>query len=506
MFNRTYEGRGINGGGITEGDNYGYDELYRLTTFERDVPAADLGNLGQGQQAELRQYEIDGVQNWQELIVDGQSTTIQANSVNEYTDFGADQPTYDGRGNMITSGGTPNITYRYDFLNRLREVEDVGASKKLEYVYDAHGRRVAVRRTGATPIPEIPDNTEFVYDGIQVIEERAVMQGGLARRFVMGRSLDEPVRLDVDGFYPGTGSSFYYQQNPLGSVMAIGDGATGAVVERYGYDAYGMPVVQDSLGAPVWSSTSLFGNPYVFMARRYEPAVGPLMHYRSRTYDPAIGRFLQRDTVGIWADSLNLGSGLAYVGCNPVNFFDPLGQTGQAGAAAAAAGAAMVDGPIPIGDIVGVGILICAAVTADSAPAPDIVIPASRRTTNPSGSRDGGTRRAERTEPETAPKEIGGPKKGTRTTEKTGEPKTAEDQYRHIADKQKLCRRSIDSIKKSKQNADQALRPHNLPGGSAGGVQGSGGSGGYFGSGVIEPSIEPGPTVQPWDAPGPGSV
>ena len=503
MFNRTYEGRGINGGGVTEGDNYGYDELYRLTTFERDVPAADLGNLGQGQQGELRQYEIDGVQNWQKLIVDGQATTIQANSVNEYTNFGGDTPTYDGRGNMITSGGTPNITYRYDFLNRLREVEDVGASKKLEYVYDAHGRRVAVRRTGVTPIPEIPDNTEFVYDGIQVIEERAIMQGGLARRFVMGRSLDEPVRLDVDGFYPGTGSSFYYQQNPLGSVMAIGDGATGAVVERYGYDAYGMPVVQDGLGMPVLGSASLFGNPYMFTARRHEAAIGELIYYRSRFYDPDIGRFLQRDTVGIWADLLNLGSGLAYVGCNPVNFFDPLGQTGQAGAAAAAAGAAMVDGPIPIGDIVGVGILIYAAVTAESAPAPDIVVPASRRTTNPSGSRDGGTRRAERTETETAPKEIGGPKKGGRNTNPDGSKKTETENLDQISAAQARCRRFIESISKSAQNAEQSNRPHNLSsaagaalGGSEGGVRPAGHS--FAESGKLLPSVTPGSSPLPW--------
>ena len=327
MFNRTYEGRGINGGGVTEGDNYGYDELYRLTTFERDVPAADLGNLGQGQQGELRQYEIDGVQNWQKLIVDGQATTIQANSVNEYTDFGADQPTYDGRGNMITSGGAPNITYRYDFLNRLREVEDVGASKKLEYVYDAHGRRVAVRRTGATPIPEIPDNTEFVYDGIQVIEERAVMQGGLARRFVMGRSLDEPVRMDVDDFYPNVGQSYYYQQSTQGNVVALSD-SSGPIVERLTYDAYGMPQFADAQGAVQPVSSSAVANPYLFTARRFEGKVDQLYYYRARFYRPGMGRFCTRDPIGLWGDRSNVGNGYCYVGNRPANTGDPLGLHG----------------------------------------------------------------------------------------------------------------------------------------------------------------------------------
>ena len=51
MHNRLYEGRTIDvGSGVlaADGDNYVYDDIYRLTTFERDVPAADLGVPGLG--------------------------------------------------------------------------------------------------------------------------------------------------------------------------------------------------------------------------------------------------------------------------------------------------------------------------------------------------------------------------------------------------------------------------------------------------------------------------
>ncbi|WP_434148016.1 RHS repeat-associated core domain-containing protein [Methylocaldum gracile subsp. desertum] len=52
-----------------------------------------------------------------------------------------------------------------------------------------------------------------------------------------------------------------------------------------------------------------------------EPDATGLIYYRARYYDPAIGRFTQRDPAG-FADGLNL---YAYVGNNPVSFTDPLG-------------------------------------------------------------------------------------------------------------------------------------------------------------------------------------
>jgi len=41
--------------------------------------------------------------------------------------------------------------------------------------------------------------------------------------------------------------------------------------------------------------------------------------YRARAYDPTLGRFLQRDPIGIWGDGINFGNGYGYVGEDPVN-------------------------------------------------------------------------------------------------------------------------------------------------------------------------------------------
>jgi len=45
--------------------------------------------------------------------------------------------------------------------------------------------------------------------------------------------------------------------------------------------------------------------PYGFTGRAYDPESG-LYYYRARTYDPAVGRFLQSDSLGFAAGDTNL--------------------------------------------------------------------------------------------------------------------------------------------------------------------------------------------------------
>jgi hypothetical protein len=45
--------------------------------------------------------------------------------------------------------------------------------------------------------------------------------------------------------------------------------------------------------------------------------------------DPEIGRFISRDTIGLWGDPNNLGNGQAYVGNNPWTGLDPYGEDGR---------------------------------------------------------------------------------------------------------------------------------------------------------------------------------
>lgn len=70
------------------------------------------------------------------------------------------------------------------------------------------------------------------------------------------------------------------------------------------------------------------------MGREYEAGVG-LYYYRARFYSPELGRFLQRDPIGM-SDDVNL---YAYVKNNPVRYVDPSGRAAKTAASGIAMGA-----------------------------------------------------------------------------------------------------------------------------------------------------------------------
>jgi RHS repeat-associated protein len=52
-------------------------------------------------------------------------------------------------------------------------------------------------------------------------------------------------------------------------------------------------------------------------------------------YEPAMGRFLTRDPLGIWGDPLNLSHATNFAGHDPINWNDPYGLRGWAASCAA---------------------------------------------------------------------------------------------------------------------------------------------------------------------------
>jgi RHS repeat-associated protein len=85
---------------------------------------------------------------------------------------------------------------------------------------------------------------------------------------------------------------------------------SGEIVARYEYDPFGRLL-----------TTSPASVTALFTGRPYDAAVG-ILDYRLRQYDPALGRFLQRDPLNL---TFPLQHSYAYVGNNPVNRIDPLG-------------------------------------------------------------------------------------------------------------------------------------------------------------------------------------
>ena len=119
------------------------------------------------------------------------------------------------------------------------------------------------------------------------------------------------------------GQSYFYHTDVLGSVAALTDDH-GQVAATYDYDAFGA----------LTGGHHAVSNPFTFTAREWEPGIA-LYYYRSRYYDPSLGRFLTPDPV--LADPLNPLSfnPYAYVLNNPLRYIDPLGAApGDSGFAA----------------------------------------------------------------------------------------------------------------------------------------------------------------------------
>ena len=107
--------------------------------------------------------------------------------------------------------------------------------------------------------------------------------------------------------------------DPNYNVVAITD-ASGDVLERYRYDAYGTPTVLNP-NFIVRAGGTQYSWQHLFTTRRRDPATA-LMHYRNRDYHPQLGRFVTRDPIGYGGGSRSL---YQYVGGTPGNGSDPTG-------------------------------------------------------------------------------------------------------------------------------------------------------------------------------------
>ena len=106
---------------------------------------------------------------------------------------------------------------------------------------------------------------------------------------------------------PDAAETRYYHNDGLGSAVAVSD-TLGAVQATARYDSWGN-LLPGGGGIPQFGFTGR------------EPDATGLTYFRARYYDPTLGRFTQRDPIG-------LGGGLnpyTYVSNSPQNFTDPLG-------------------------------------------------------------------------------------------------------------------------------------------------------------------------------------
>jgi RHS repeat-associated protein len=266
--------------------SYAYDQLQRLTS------EAHTNQPSKG-------YAYDSVGNRTNSPT-GATPTYSNN--NRLMSYGGLTFTYDANGNRTAQAAGQNVTqYWYDNENRLTSVM-LSNADMVHYKYDALGRRIERSKNGGTSWER------FSYDGADVVKD--TRSDGVTIEYGNGLEIDDKLWQKI-----GTGSTKYFTVDHLGSTRALTD-ANGASLDSFSTDAFGdgWIIIVNSNGDTITRTR------YQYTGREIDVETG-LMYYRARFYDPAIGRFVSEDPIGL-AGGINL---YGYVGNDPVNFVDPDG-------------------------------------------------------------------------------------------------------------------------------------------------------------------------------------
>jgi len=260
--------------------------------------------------------------------------------------YGNDSYTYDVAGNRLTrslvNGGATSTTYTYTSTNT-QLAQAVTGSTTLKYAYDANGALLS-RKLGNTTQQAYTYNDDgrlatvagvtLKYNAFGQRQTSTVTGGGgififgrdgllLAEYTPLGVLMRNYIYLEGKPFAIENlaGDVFYILNDPVSQPQKMLYGSPAAVAWQRVAGIFGNTVSQ-----PVGATSA---NPQRFPGQQEDPTSGLYYNY-FRDYDPATGRYIEPDPIG-----LNGGINLyAYALGNPVSLIDPLGLwTGQLGLA-----------------------------------------------------------------------------------------------------------------------------------------------------------------------------
>src|SRR5205823_3782498 len=169
-------------------------------------------------------------------------------------------------------------------------------TNRTEFSYDGLDRRVRIAEKNGSVTTE----KRFLWCGSRLCEEREATGANVTKRYF---DLGEQV---TSG--PSAGN-YYYSQDHLGSIREVLD-AYGVVQAAYDYDPFGS---RTRIAGSMEADFGFTGHYFHQRSNLYLPLY--------RAYAPTLARWLSRDWLGE-AGGVNL---YAYVGNDPVNWWDPLG-------------------------------------------------------------------------------------------------------------------------------------------------------------------------------------
>ncbi|MBI5360599.1 MAG: RHS repeat-associated core domain-containing protein [Planctomycetes bacterium] len=204
---------------------------------------------------------------------------------------------YDDNGNLVQKQTGSDVTnYGFDSLDRMTSAVVNGVTSL--YSYDVSGKRIRKNL-----VQSGQGVTEYWHQGDNVIAKFNPLAQTITATYNTP-FLDENVSMNRNG------QTYYYMQDGLGSVRQLLNSSTQEPVNSYDYNAWGESV----------NEQELVPNTFKYTGREWDNETGQY-NYRSRYYNPANGRFNQKDTIG-FDGGFNL---YAYVNNNPMKFTDPLG-------------------------------------------------------------------------------------------------------------------------------------------------------------------------------------
>ncbi len=298
----------VNGGAPEAVERQG-DRFFRQVTVDNAVAA------------QLRRFTLTGVKN---LAGPNAEDVVAVTATSALLPKSPEGFSHDADGNLIADG---RWRYAWDAENRLVSLETApdlvlaGASRrKLEFGYDGVGRRVEKKVSNWNGDAWLlASQTRFLYDGWNMIAElNGLTVNSVVRTYVWG--LDVGGGLATAGGVGGLlwiselagGTTHFATYDGNGNVVGLVQSGDGTWSGRYDYTAFGETVRQEGAFGAV--------NPFRFSTKFTDTETG-LLYFGFRYYNPATGRWLNRDPIGE-EGGVNV---YGYVANAPTTTVDPFG-------------------------------------------------------------------------------------------------------------------------------------------------------------------------------------
>jgi RHS repeat-associated protein len=301
----------------------GYDALNRLKSADFSswsgtawtvTPAHDLANITYDSAGNLRTLQRNRETSTPTWLIDnltyayGFAGTNRLSSVTDAISGNAEtwdartgSFTYDPNGNVLTAPAPYSVTsVTYNTENLPLSLTRAGVT--TTYRYDDAGQRITKQvGTGSVEI--------YILDGTTTIGVFTVDGTGTPTSWYFNILAGD----NVIGRQPNGGTRSFYHTDLLGSTRAVTLGTTGAVVESYDFEPWGLLMPGRTLAGPTKEG---------FSGKEHDVETG-FDYFGARYYMPALGRWASVDPVG---DAFSGWSPYVYTFNNPLRLTDPDGR------------------------------------------------------------------------------------------------------------------------------------------------------------------------------------